>query len=676
MFHEKMLLLVVVLLLPSFVLNSEVSIGVHHNNAIDIADTTDTQLDERLLCNDEEVFDIKMNRCVRFACPPNFKVSREEYKCKPVRQRNRKRNTLKTELNCTESLLEKFSRRLFANSLKRLQQGRTSLDLSAKWSIPCAKWITVHTRYLNLTASCQLNYQNVHIPKEQLYLQKRRHGNIWGYFCATYYYKSQCLLHFVNISRTSIDMNNKSLIVKTAEKDIPYSLDKFVPLGKMFGVCVVPKPLVLRENTVRNFQSSVSAVGSSLGIMFYIVVLGTFLSSNEHFPGYGVISVCCCSIISDCISLLERILYLGDVVVPIQICKCLAVVNLLVMLTEQLCIVLLAIDHFITFKRVAIHINESIKVYYKRRICSLIIPFVLTLLALVLDYTGPMHHGIGRTSETDFCMLQGFGVRVVFYTIPVVVSFGIAMCLMSLTLLNIRRHINKAAKSSSYAMNDINHNTDNHNNDNSNDDNNTIHYNDIDINRSNNNTNINNNRNDNNNTTCRKNKNILQLFVSFITAMFLITLGFVKRRRIRQTTKPANSRNDNTRIHDQNSQVYGNTDSNGNEYNNNKKTKRKKMKINNNGNNSNNDDNNIINNNNKNNNYTNQRNKNNNLKIRETVITALKLVVVYGLLDVFGFLHLPFKSMIGVEVNVVLGFIYSTVRSLRGLLFFLIYICK
>ena len=65
-----------------------------------------------------------------------------------------------------------------------------------------------------------------------------------------------------------------------------------------------------------------------------------------------------------------------------------------------------------------------------------------------------------------------------------------------------------------------------------------------------------------------------------------------------------------------------------------------------------------------------------NLRIRGTVITALKLVIVYGLLDVFGFFHLPFKSMIGAEMNVVLGFIYSTVRSLRGLFFFIIYICK
>ena len=111
-----LLFVVVIFLFLPFVLN----FGVQDNNAIDIADTTDNQINERLPCNDEEVFDIKMNQCVRFACPPNFKVSREEYKCKPVRQPDTESDTLKTDLNCTESLLKKFSQRLYDNSLKRL----------------------------------------------------------------------------------------------------------------------------------------------------------------------------------------------------------------------------------------------------------------------------------------------------------------------------------------------------------------------------------------------------------------------------------------------------------------------------------------------------------------------------------------------------------------------------
>ena len=476
-----LLFVVVILLFLPLVLN----FGVHDNNALDIADTTDTQHDKQLSCNDEEVFDIKMNRCVRFGCPPNFKVSREEYKCKLVQQRNRNTDSLKTEINCTESLLKKFSQRLYDNSLKRLQQGRISLDLSANWSVPCAAWIRIPARYLNLTASCQLKYQNVHIPKEELYLQKLRNGKICGYFCATFYYESQCLLHFVNINNTSIDLNNKSLIVKTAKKEILYPLDRFVPLGKMFGVCVVPDPTMLRVtrvNNVRNVQSLVSAVGSSSSIIFYIIVFVTFFASSEHFPGYGVISVCCCSIISDCISLLERALYFADVIVSLYVCKFLALWNLFVLLTEQCCIVLIAIDHFITFRSVAIHINEPMKIYYKRRICSLAIPFLLTLLALVLDYAGPPNQGFGRRNERDFCILQGFSVRIVFYTIPVVVAFVIAVCLMLLTLLSIRRHINDAAEPSSCAMNDINHNINSHNNDI-----NSSNTNDIDINISNNN---------------------------------------------------------------------------------------------------------------------------------------------------------------------------------------------
>ena len=77
--------------------------------------------------------------------------------------------------------------------------------------------------------------------------------------------------------------------MKTRESEIRYPVDEFLPLGDSIGICVVPEPVVMRKNSVKNVKSLVSAVGSSLSIMFYIVVLVTFLASNEHFPGYGVI---------------------------------------------------------------------------------------------------------------------------------------------------------------------------------------------------------------------------------------------------------------------------------------------------------------------------------------------------------------------------------------------------
>ena len=120
------LLIVVHFLLPSFVFNFDVSIEVHHNNAIDIADTTNTHLDEQRPCSDEEVFDTKMNQCVRFACPPNFKVSREENKCKPMRQPN---TNIVTRSQMSVTTQEKGVN--FAESLKKFT-GRL-LDYSLQW---------------------------------------------------------------------------------------------------------------------------------------------------------------------------------------------------------------------------------------------------------------------------------------------------------------------------------------------------------------------------------------------------------------------------------------------------------------------------------------------------------------------------------------------------------------
>ena len=308
-----MYMVVVYCLLPL----SGQNFGVVDNNALDIADTTVTQLDGQLPCIVEEVFDNKMNRCVRFACPPNFKISIQEYKCKPIQLRQPRTNIiLKRGLSCLKSL--KRYDRLFDYSLNiiwqdyilgsRSKSEQTPVGFLKNWKVPCAIWTKTRIISANdFTSSCQLKYQNEYIAKEELYLQSE--SGI--YFCATYYYESQCLLHFVNMTNTSIDLNNNSLIVRTDGKEITYSVDKFVPIGDMFGVCVVPEakksrvePVVIRVNTVRNVQSLVSAVGSSLSIIFYIVVLVTFFASDEHFSGYGVISMCCCLIFSDGISLL------------------------------------------------------------------------------------------------------------------------------------------------------------------------------------------------------------------------------------------------------------------------------------------------------------------------------------------------------------------------------------
>ena len=114
-FARKMYIMYMVIvhfLLPSFGQN----FGVVNNNAFDIADTTDNQLVERLPCNDEEVFDIKMNQCVRFACPPNFKISREEYKCKLVRKPIT--NAAIPGQSCLDSL-KAYTLNVYSYSLKR-----------------------------------------------------------------------------------------------------------------------------------------------------------------------------------------------------------------------------------------------------------------------------------------------------------------------------------------------------------------------------------------------------------------------------------------------------------------------------------------------------------------------------------------------------------------------------
>ena len=352
-----------------------------------------------------------MNRCVRVACPPNFKVSRDDNKCKPAGLKD-----YMTTTDCIKSLKIVDSRKLLYEpkviGLPVISKdGVASLESYPNWSLPCKGWSREYVIPDLFGPSCQITHKNNSVSFEDLYLMPTRGYDIFVLICVRrYYYKSKCLLHFLNELEVTTELSaDDSLIVITKDgKEIEYPIDQYLPFGETFGVCIHPAEEQLPTTTnLRHIQSLVAAVGSTLSILFFAVVLITFQTSPEHFPGYGLISMCCCLMISDGISVLERTLYFADIIVSLHTCKCLAVVNLFVMLTEQCCIVVLAVDNFITFRRVAIHINESMKVYYRRRICSLVIPILLTLAAVVLDYNDSQDQGFGRTSEKDFCILKG-----------------------------------------------------------------------------------------------------------------------------------------------------------------------------------------------------------------------------------------------------------------------------
>ena len=53
-----------------------------------------------------------------------------------------------------------------------------------------------------------------------------------------------------------------------------------------------------------------------------------------------------------------------------------------------------------------------------------------------------------------------------------------------------------------------------------------------------------------------------------------------------------------------------------------------------------------------------------NIRTHNLAVIALKLIIAYGLIDVFGFVHNPLKGVIDKRVNVVLGFVYTSVRSM------------
>ena len=299
-------------------------------------------------------------------------------------------------------------------------------------------------------------------------------------------------------------------------------------------------------------ESVVSIVGTSISSCSYMLVLVTFAISKEHFPGYGLISLCVTLMSSDLLYLLVTILDSVEATLSLHLCKTLGIVMHFVLLIEQLCIVVLAVDNMMTFRKLQVHVNEPAKQYYRKRWKFVLIPLLLTVFAIILDYAGVLDEGNGGNG---LCMKMGFDARAIFYIIPAAISFISAICLMVFTLVKLRQHTQLTDDSSDGSK-------------------------------------------------------IRTTEGSSDGSNIRSTEGSSDGSKIRTTEGSSDGSNIRTTV--------GSSDGS-------------------------------------------------NICTTNVAVIALKLIIAYGLVDVLGLIY---------EVNEVVGLVYTIVRSMRGIMFFIIYMCR
>ena len=302
----------------------------------------------------------------------------------------------------------------------------------------CAEKVESDVGEVKFTNSCSAVVEHGGGVIDDILIQKtidHENSTLNVYRCKRYYITSDCLLRQLNASNSVIDKEKHLHFKEVNGKVLVYPVEEYTPLQNGdFGVCVRRKVGEKKQPELSAGESYVSFIGICISPWCYILLLYTFIAYEEHFPGYGLVSLCSCLLLQDILFLSAVIIDVNEIQISFIGCKLLANFSHLAFLLVQVCVVVLGIDNAITFRKLSIHVNETAKVYYRTRCVVLVVPLVIVCLPNLLDeYTSR------EELHAKTCLMHTFEVRLIFYMLPAIISFLTGVSLMSFTLYKLRQ---------------------------------------------------------------------------------------------------------------------------------------------------------------------------------------------------------------------------------------------
>ena len=234
--------------------------------------------------------------------------------------------------------------------------------------------------------------------------------------CKKFYSKSSC------VSQNSVPYFSRKTILK---------------LG--YRICKDNLYIIL-EN-INRVDGYISFYGTSTSVVCYAFSMTTFKLFPSTMP-CGIFCLCVSLILSDTLFVIIHGLYTSGAVIEPHLCKTLAVIMHWLLLTGHACAVMSALDIAIRFG--IVNTNRSTRSWRKylrnRAPALLVVPVVVILIALTMDYLGVVKMGY---DSDNLCLFTGFYGRFYFFIIPTVIYLTISTPLLIFTIVKISREISQ-----------------------------------------------------------------------------------------------------------------------------------------------------------------------------------------------------------------------------------------
>ena len=303
----------------------------------------------------------------------------------------------------------------------------------------CTEYETYQTHDLKFVSCCgQTSQSKYKYPEIALWYEANKLGmvNQRVSICKKFNLHSRC--SSTVITNFTID-DNMAVIYYNTNNSKEYKLEFFQYRPTSDGVLdcnQFPKPKITFErkwiSKLRNVEHHVCMIGTPMSIVCYMFIIGTYMSFKElkTIAGLNTCAMCFFLWLSDSIYYVISLVTFRPL-----LCKLLAIFLHWTLLSAYSWVVLIALDLMLRVSRT--NYNPSKKSFHKCCFISIAFPSILVVTASAINEAKlTFHVGYG---DHGICWIVGNYARVVFYAIPVAISFGFVILLLIYILFVVRK---------------------------------------------------------------------------------------------------------------------------------------------------------------------------------------------------------------------------------------------
>nr|XP_047140840.1 uncharacterized protein LOC124815937 [Hydra vulgaris] len=254
--------------------------------------------------------------------------------------------------------------------------------------------------------------------------------------CNLFHLQSDCALRILIDNYVIV---NQTLIYSYLNTEYKFSFDQFIPFAKGVGVCESTFFALKKQSTLKAFVNLMFPFLTFVSIACYLFVFATYTYFKELriISNFNSITLCVYLLLSDCTLLLSEYFSKKN-----MFCKIASVILHWSFLAGYSLVLCMAVELATTFSSVASKSLNQWKVFKINIFVSLLIPTIIVLINLSLEYTGTTYIGYGNDGN---CWIDGFYAKLFSYILPLSVFTLSSILCLCITIYKIEK-LEKSAK--------------------------------------------------------------------------------------------------------------------------------------------------------------------------------------------------------------------------------------